>query len=65
MGDKSYHVFYWGRVILNNLFTPKHEVTERHLVASEEFLDRLFWGRKDPKASMLLEKALEIEQKNQ
>ena len=57
----SYQAFYWCRVILGVDFSPKHEVTERHLVSPDEFLDRLFWGRKDPKAPMLLDRALEIE----
>lgn len=61
-GDKSYQAFYWCRVIVNNQFSPRHEVTERRLVTPETFLDTLFWGRKDPKAPILLERALEIEQ---
>jgi hypothetical protein len=49
-------------VALDSDFSPKHEIGDRHLVTPDEFLDRLFWGRKDPKAPMLLERALEIEQ---
>ena len=63
-GERSYQPFYWCRVILGNEYAPQHEVTERHLVEPEAFLDRLFWGRTDPKASLLLERALEIEQNN-
>jgi ADP-ribose pyrophosphatase YjhB (NUDIX family) len=61
-GLRSCHAFYWCRVTLGKAFTPKHEISERHLVTPDDFLDRLFWGRKDPKAPMLLERALEIEQ---
>jgi len=61
-GQRSYHAFYWCRVALDSDFSPKHEIGDRHLVTPDEFLDRLFWGRKDPKAPMLLERALEIEQ---
>jgi hypothetical protein len=48
-------------VTLGSDFSPKHEISDRHLVTPDEFLDRLFWGRKDPKAPMLLERALEME----
>jgi len=60
-GNVSYQAFYWCRVTLGNEFLPRHEVTERYLVCPDEFLDRLFWGWTDPKARMLLERALEIE----
>jgi len=49
-------------VTLSDEFSPQHEISERHLVAPDEFLDRLFWGRLDPKAPLLLERALQIEQ---
>jgi ADP-ribose pyrophosphatase YjhB (NUDIX family) len=61
-GVRSYQPFYWCRITLGQEYLPKHEVTERHLVEPEAFLDRLFWGRTDPKAKLLLEQALEIEQ---
>ena len=60
-GACEYHVYYWCRVALAPEFVPKHEVVERKLVAPEDFLDTLFWGRTDPKAAMLLERALELE----
>jgi 8-oxo-dGTP pyrophosphatase MutT (NUDIX family) len=53
--------FYWCRITMPDDFVPQHEVTECHLVRPDEFLDTLFWGRTDPKAAMLLERALEIE----
>ena len=54
----SYQAFYACRVHVRDPFVPDCEVTERHLVTPEEFLDRLFWGRRDPKAEMLLTRAL-------
>jgi len=57
----QYHAFYWCRVTLAEEFVPRHEVTQRRLVSPEEFLDTLFWGRNDPKAAMLLGRAVEIE----
>ena len=59
---KSYGAFYWCRVTVDGDFSPKHEVTERYLVTPAEFLDRLYWGRTNPIAAMLLERTLEIEQ---
>ena len=53
------HSFYSCRVRLAPTFTPEHEITERHLVDRSDFLDTLFWGRSDPKAHMLLTKALQ------
>jgi 8-oxo-dGTP pyrophosphatase MutT (NUDIX family) len=58
----QHHAFYWCRVILDAGFVPQHEVFEHELVPRESFLDRLFWGRDDPKAEMLLERASEIDQ---
>lgn len=57
----SHHAFYWCRVELGSDFHPEHEVTTRYLVPPDEFLERLFWGRIDPKAQMLLQNALEID----
>ena len=57
----EYHDFYWCRVTLADEFVPAHEVRLRRLVTSEAFLDILFWGHDDPKAPMLLERALEID----
>lgn len=56
----TYQAFYWCRVTLAAEFVPKTEVTERCLVAPEDFLDTLFWGRTDPKGAMLLEQALAL-----
>jgi ADP-ribose pyrophosphatase YjhB (NUDIX family) len=61
-GTRSYQDFYWCRITVASEYAPQHEVTERYLVEPEEFLDRLFWGHTDPKAKLLLEQALEIEQ---
>lgn len=53
--------FYWCRVTMTDGFRPQHETTEFVLVPPEEFLDTLFWGRTDPKAAMLFERALQIQ----
>jgi len=58
---RRYPAFFWCRVEVAPGFTPACEVTERYLVRPEGFLDRLFWGRADPKAAMLLARALECE----
>lgn len=59
VGRVSVQAFYWARIALAEDFSPEHEVTERMLVEPTEFLDVLFWGRTDPKASYLLQQALE------
>ena len=61
-GEQSFQAFYWCRVIVNNDFSPQHEITERRLVTPDMLLDTLFWGRTDPKAAILLNLAMEIEQ---
>lgn len=61
-GEQLYSAYYWCRVTLGKDFFPKHEITERHLVTPDEFLDRLFWGRTDPAAPLMLERALAMEQ---
>jgi hypothetical protein len=61
----EFHTFYWSRVTLADEFVPEHEVTERRLVRPEEFLDALSWGRSDPKAALLLERALAVERERQ
>jgi hypothetical protein len=48
-------------VALAEEFVPIHEVKLRRLVTPDDFLDTLFWGRKDPKGSMLLDLALLID----
>lgn len=57
--EPEYHGFHWCRIQLADDYAPVFEVTKRLLIPPEEFLDTLFWGRSDPKAAMLLEKALE------
>ncbi len=61
-GRCHYDAFYWCRITLAADFSPEYEITERHLVSPEDFLDRLFWGRSNPMAEMLLACALEIEE---
>lgn len=61
-GDTSFQTFYWCRVMVRDEFSPRHEVTERVLVEPDQFLDTLFWGRSDPKAALLLHRALEIDE---
>lgn len=58
--ETEYQGFFWCRVELAETFTPELEVKERLLVPPERFLDTLFWGRDDPKAELLLEKALSL-----
>jgi 8-oxo-dGTP pyrophosphatase MutT (NUDIX family) len=60
-GGTTFHAFYWCRVTLAADFRPQLEITHRYLVEPHEFLDRLFWGRTDPKAALLLELALQLE----
>ncbi len=60
-GGSEYHAFYWCRVTLADEFVPRHEIAERKMVAPQDFLDTLFWGREDPKAATLLERALQLE----
>ena len=60
-GDLTYHRYYWCRVTLAEQHFPRAESTLRHIVASAGYLDTLYWGRSDPKAPLLLEKALAIE----
>ncbi len=54
----EYHGFYGCRIHLADDYMPELEVKERLLVPPERFLDTLFWARADPKAEMLLERAL-------
>jgi ADP-ribose pyrophosphatase YjhB (NUDIX family) len=62
-GVCEYHAFYWRRIKLADEYAPQLEIKERRLVAPEEFLDVLFWGRSDPKAKMLLDAALDLERR--
>jgi ADP-ribose pyrophosphatase YjhB (NUDIX family) len=62
-GWQEYQHFYWCRVTLALQAAVRAETTLRHLVTPADFLDTLEWGRSDPKAAMLLERALEFERK--
>ena len=62
-GRQEYYQFYWCRVTLARQVFPRAESTLRHLVSPAEFLDTLQWGHSDPKAAMLLARALEVEQR--
>lgn len=53
--------FYWSRVRLADEYAPQHEITDRCLVRPDEFLSVLSWGRQDPTAALLLDRALVIE----
>lgn len=60
-GWREYQHFYWCRITLAPQDSPRLETTLRHLVSPAKFLDTLQWGHSDPKAAMLLERALEHE----
>lgn len=63
-GEVSFQAMYWCKVeVPPGVYVPRLEVGRRHLVEPEAFLDTLDWGRTDPKAPMLLERALEIERR--
>jgi len=62
-GRREYHRFYWCRVTLALQGPTRVESTLRHLVSPADFLDRLQWGHTDPKAAILLARALEVEQR--
>jgi ADP-ribose pyrophosphatase YjhB (NUDIX family) len=62
-GWQEYQHFYWCRVMLLPQEPVRIETTLRHLVCPEDFLDTLEWGQSDPKAAMLLERALDVELK--
>ena len=62
-GWQEYQHFYWCRVTLAPQAAIRLETTLRHLVSPAKFLDTLEWGHSDPKAAMLLERALEAERK--
>lgn len=55
----EYHAFYWCRITLADASVPTE--LDRFLVQPEAFLDSLAWGRTDPKAGPLLDRALELE----
>lgn len=58
----EYQGFYWCRISMAEKFIPETEVTERRLVSTDSFLEQLSWGRRDPKAALLLELAKQFEQ---
>lgn len=60
-GDLTYQRFYWCRVSLAEQKFPRTEQMLCYVVSPADYLDTLAWGRSDPKAPMLLEKALKIE----
>jgi ADP-ribose pyrophosphatase YjhB (NUDIX family) len=60
-GSLTYQRFYWCRVNLADQVFPRAESTLRHVVSPADYLDTLCWGQSDPKAPLLLEKALAIE----
>lgn len=62
-GWQEYQHFYWCHVTLAPQARVRMEATLRHLISPTDFLDSLQWVRSDPKAAMLLERALELEQK--
>jgi ADP-ribose pyrophosphatase YjhB (NUDIX family) len=64
-GCQEYHHFYWCRVNLEQQGPNRMESTLRHLVSAKDFLNTLEWGHSDPKAAMLLERALTWEQEYQ
>ena len=64
-GWQEYQHFYWCRVTLAPQAAIRSETTLRHLVSPAKFLDTLEWGHIDPKAAMLLKRALEVERKYQ
>lgn len=61
----EHHGFYGCRVQLADNYAPTFEITARLLIPPDRFLDTLFWGRDDPKAALLLEKALTLNMREQ
>ena len=55
------HGFYTCRVSLGDAWVPTHDISERFTVSASDFLDTLPWGRSDPRAAFLLERALKME----
>jgi len=54
-----YQTRFWARVELDE-FRPDHEMSDRRLVAPEEFRSTLFWGA-EVTAGLILERGLAIE----
>jgi ADP-ribose pyrophosphatase YjhB (NUDIX family) len=61
-GFMEFQHYYWCHITLCPPATARVETTLRHLVPPDNFLDTLEWGRTDPKAAMLLEKVIALEQ---
>lgn len=60
-GRTEHHAFYWVKAELRDNWEPEHEISRMKIVEQENFLDTLFWGRSDPRASTLMESALACE----
>lgn len=58
-GRREFHDFYCCRVSLEDDWSPTEEISERVTVAPDRFLDALHFGRSDPKAAFLLERAMQ------
>lgn len=58
-GRREYHDFYCCRISLESGWVATDEISERITVPPGEFLQALHWGRSDPKAAFLLERALQ------
>lgn len=56
----EYHLFFWCRLTMPEPFTPTAEIVDRRVVAPARFVATLAWGD-DPKAAVLLERALAVE----
>lgn len=56
-GRRKFHDFFCCQISLEDNWVPTEEISERVTVPPGEFLDALHWGRSDPKAAFLLERA--------
>jgi 8-oxo-dGTP pyrophosphatase MutT (NUDIX family) len=61
VGLQEVHDYYLCRVSQEDDWEPTHDISERIVVGAHEFLDTLPWGRSDPKAAFLLDRALALE----
>lgn len=57
-GRREFHDFYCCRISLEDGWVPTWDIASRITVPPDHFLDTLNWGRSDPKAAFLLERAL-------
>lgn len=55
------HAFCVCRVSLADDWGPNDDISERVVVDVGQFLDALPWGRRDPRAAFLLDRALDLE----